>query len=131
MSTHLTASQRALLEAGLVRQQHELEAQIALQLEGGSRPDHARAMLLQDGDDAPARDADREVDLARSDQGIAALRAVNEALARLRSSNYGLCTECGAEIPFQRLQHSPQALRCVACQSALEAQRGPAQRSTI
>ena len=72
MSTHLTAGQRALLETALLRGQHALEAQIALQLEGGSRPEHAREMLLQDGDDAPARDADREVDLARS--GVRARR---------------------------------------------------------
>jgi len=131
MSTHLTAGQRAQMEAALLRSQHELEAQIALQLEGGSRPEHAREMLLQDGDDAPARDADREVDLARSDQDIAELRAVNEALLRLRSSNYGLCADCEAGIPFERLQHNPQVLRCVACQSALEARSGAAHRATI
>ena len=131
MSTHLTAGQRAQMEAALLRSQHELEAQIALQLEGGSRPEHAREMLLQDGDDAPARDADREVDLARSDQDIAELRAVNEALLRLRSSNYGLCADCEAGIPFERLQHNPQVLRCVACQSALEARGGAAHRATI
>jgi DnaK suppressor protein len=131
MSTHLTARQRARLRAALTRRQHELEQQIAQQLGGGSRSDHARELLLQDGDDAPARDADREVDLARSDQDIGELRAANEALARLRGADYGLCGDCGAEIPFERLQHNPQALRCVACQSAFEARRGQMPRTTI
>ncbi len=131
MRTHLTAHQRAQLEAALARQQRELELQIAQQLGGDSRSDHAREVLLQDGDDAPARDADREVDLARSDQDIGELRAVNAALARLRGSEYGLCGDCGAEIPFERLQHSPQALRCVACQSAFESRRSPTPRATI
>ena len=131
MSTHLTAGQRTLMEAALKQRQRELEAQIAQQLGGSSRPEHAREVLLQDGDDATARDADREVDLARSDQDIGELRAVNEALARLHGSGYGLCSDCEAEIPFDRLQHNPQALRCVACQSAFESRRGPAQRATI
>jgi DnaK suppressor protein len=131
MSTHLTAAQRALLEAALSRRKHELEQQIAQQLGGDSRSDHAREVLLQDGDDAPARDADREVDLARSDQDIGELRAVNAALGRLRGSGYGLCVDCGADIPFERLHHSPQALRCVACQSAVESRGGKAPRATI
>ena len=131
MSTHLTAGQRALMEAALVQRQRELEAQITQQLDGSSRSEHAREVLLQDGDDAPARDADREVDLARSDQDIGELRAVNAALARLHGSGYGLCSDCEAEIPFDRLQRSPQAQRCVACQSAFESRSGPAQRATI
>ncbi len=131
MSTHLTAGQRALMEVALLRRQHELEEQIAQQLGGGSRPEHAREVLLQDGDDAPARDADREVDLARSDHDIGELREVNEALARLRAFSYGLCADCDAEIPFDRLQHNPQSARCVACQSAFEARGGPAHRATL
>jgi len=131
MTTHLTAGQRALMQAALLERQRELEAQIAQQLGGGSRPEHARDVLLQDGDDAPARDADREVDLARSDQDIDELRAVNDALTRLGKSDYGLCGDCGAGIPYERLQHNPQALRCVACQSAFEARRNPVQRATI
>ena len=131
MSTHLTAEQQAQMQAMLARRQHELEEQIAQQLGGRSRPEHAREVLLQDGDDATARDADREVDLARSDQDIGELRAVNEALTRLHTDKYGLCSDCEAEIPFDRLQHNPQSLRCVACQSAYESQRGQARRATI
>jgi DnaK suppressor protein len=131
MGTHLTAGQRTLMEAALKQRRRELEAQIAQQLGGGSRPEHAREVLLQDGDDATARDADREVDLARSDQDMGELRAVNEALVRLHGSGYGLCSDCEAEIPFDRLRNSPQALRCLTCQSAFEARRGPAQRATI
>lgn len=131
MSSHLTAGQRALMGAALAQRQQELEAQIAQQLGGASRPEHAREMLLQDGDDAPARDADREVDLARSDQGIGELRAVNEALARLRDGHYGVCIDCEAEIAFDRLRHSPATLRCLACQTARESRHGTRPRATI
>lgn len=131
MSNNLTAGQRALMEAALVRRKHELESQLEQQLGGRSRSEHARELLQQDGDDAPARDADREVDLARSDQEMDELRAVNEALKRLGGSQYGLCSSCGAGIPFDRLQHNPQALRCVGCQQAFETQHHSGHRNTI
>jgi DnaK suppressor protein len=131
MSTHLTPGQRALMESALLSRRQQLDRQIADHLQGASRPDHAREVLLQDGDDAPARDADREVDLARSDRDMAELAAVSEALARLHTPKYGLCNACGAEIPFDRLQHQPHALRCVACQSGLESRHGSPHPATI
>ncbi len=129
MSTHLTAGQRALLESDLRARRRELEKQIAQQLDGRSRPEHAREVLLQDGDDAPARDADREVDLARSDQELSDMRALNEALARLETPHYGRCVDCDADIPFDRLRLAPQVLRCVACQTAQEAGTSHSQRT--
>jgi DnaK suppressor protein len=131
MSTHLTLAQRALLTSELEQRQVDLDRQIAAELGGSTRVEHAREVLLQDGDDAPARDADREVDLARSDQDMNELRAVKEALLRLQGGKYGLCADCGEEIPFARLQHSPEATRCVACQTAFESLRGSAHRASI
>jgi DnaK suppressor protein len=80
MSNHLTPGQLALMESALLQRQRELERQISQELGGESRPEHAHDVLLQDGDDAPARDADREIDLARSDHDINELRSVNAAL---------------------------------------------------
>lgn len=130
MTSHLTTGQRALMEAALVTRQQQIETQIAQHLGGASRADHAREVLLQDGDEV-AHDADREVDLARSDRDTAELRAVNDALARLKSGDYGRCIDCDAAIPFDRLHHNPQAARCVGCQAAVEAQSGPAHRPTL
>lgn len=129
--TALTAGQRAQLEAALRQHQRQLDDRLAAHHGGLTRAEHAREVLLQDGDDAPARDADREVDLARSDQDMNELRAVKEALLRLQGGKYGLCADCGEEIPFARLQHSPEATRCVACQTAFESSRGPAHRPSI
>jgi DnaK suppressor protein len=131
MNTHLTLAQRALLTAELEQRQQDLERQIAGEFGGASRVEHAREVLLQDGDDAPARDADREVDLARSDQDLDELRAVKDALVRMQGSTYGLCADCGAEVPYARLQHTPEVLRCIACQTALEARLGIVHRASI
>jgi DnaK suppressor protein len=72
------------------------------------------------------------VDLARTDQEATELRAVADALARLAAGSYGACCDCENPIPFDRLQHHPEVLRCVPCQTRHEAINGQgAQRATI
>ncbi|WIT13050.1 TraR/DksA C4-type zinc finger protein [Paucibacter sediminis] len=124
MTQDLTPGQHAQLEMLLVQRQQELERSLHGQLGEQSRAEHARELLLQDGDDEPARDADREVDLARSDRHLDELRQVNEALQRLRGQGYGLCSDCGEAIAFDRLQRQPEALRCLDCQRRLERAQG-------
>lgn len=120
MSAHLTHGQRALLKATLELRKSELDQRLALHQRGQSRAEHAHEMLQQDGDDAPQRDSDREVELALSDQELNELGAVSRALKRLDDPHYGLCSDCGTEIPFDRLKIEPQALRCVGCESRHE-----------
>lgn len=117
----ITAGQREQLEARLVQRRSELDTQLAGLLAGESRSDHAREVLQQDSDDLRHRSEDREVDMARSDQDLRELGAVSEALRRIQTDSYGLCTDCEAPIPFERLKVEPGALRCVACESAREA----------
>jgi DnaK suppressor protein len=126
MSTHLTAGQRALLEAALRLRQSELDGRLAAQQQGLSRAEHAREVLQQDGDDAPQRDSDREVELALTDQELAELGEVSRALQRLHGERFGLCVDCGDAIVFDRLKLEPQALRCVACASRHERPTHPA-----
>jgi DnaK suppressor protein len=47
-------------------------------------------------------------------------RQMERALERLREGRYGACEDCGATIPAQRLQLSPEATRCVVCQRRAE-----------
>lgn len=117
----ITPAQRAQLEAGLAQRRSQLDTQLAGLLAGESRADHAREVLQQDSDDLRHRNEDREVDMARSDQDMRELGAVSEALRRIQTDDYGLCADCEATIPFDRLQIEPWALRCVACESAREA----------
>jgi DnaK suppressor protein len=115
MSNHLTAGQRAALQARLELRRNELDRRIAQRQEGLSRAEHASEVLKQDADDAPQRDADREIDLALTDQDMAELGAVSRALRRVHDADFGLCIDCGSPIPFDRLQVEPQTLRCVDC----------------
>src|SRR5688572_15975716 len=43
------------------------------------------------------------------------LRGINTALDRIKSSQYGICVSCSAEIPVTRLEIKPEAVRCVKC----------------
>lgn len=120
MTAHLTAGQKALLEAALVQRQHQLDQRLAEHTQGQTRAEHAREVLLQDGDDAPQRESEREMDLALTDRETQELGAVSEALRRLRGDGFGVCSDCAADIPFDRLKVEPWAMRCVACESARE-----------
>ena len=123
MNNTLSPAQKTLLASTLTQRRQALQQQLAEHQHGASRVEHARELLLQDADDARQRDADREVDLARSDQGAAELAQIEQALQRLPQPGFGLCSDCGEAIAFARLQLEPWARRCVACETAAE---GPA-----
>lgn len=120
MSTHLTAGQRALLEAALVQRQHQLDRRLAEHNEGLTRAEHARDVLQQDVREVAQREEEREVDMALSDMEQRELGEVSAALRRLQTDAFGRCADCDAEIPFDRLKVEPWALRCVACETRLE-----------
>ena len=120
----LTPGQLALLRTELQARRRELAQALALHQGSTSRVAHAREVLLQDADDAPQRDAEREVDQAITEHDIAELAAMDDALARMDKPGYGRCIACGDDIPFDRLKAAPQALRCVACEGALESAEG-------
>jgi DnaK suppressor protein len=120
---HLTGGQRAWLEAELQQRQQQLGRRLKDHHGGLTRAEHAREVLEQDGDDAPQREGEREIDMALSDLESAELMLVGNALTRLRAGEaggYGVCMACGIEIPFDRLKAEPWAPRCVPCQSQLE-----------
>jgi DnaK suppressor protein len=72
-----------------------------------------------DGDlaDISSRDLMQAATLTRHQ---AQLRAVEEALLRIEDGVYGICEDCGEEIPIDRLNAMPFALRCVDCQERYE-----------
>ena len=129
MSPQLSPAQKQQFGDDLQARRNTLNGQRDAYLDGSSRAEHARAVLLQDGDDATQRDAEREVDFARTDRDAVALAEIDQALRRLASGHYGLCTACGDEIALARLQLAPQAARCVACEALRE--RGAPKPATL
>jgi DnaK suppressor protein len=66
---------------------------------------------------------DDEVTAAVVDRRARQLEEVNRALEDIDAGRYGVCRECGNEIPPARLKVMPFATRCVACQASLETAR--------
>jgi phage/conjugal plasmid C-4 type zinc finger TraR family protein len=50
------------------------------------------------------------------------LIAIERALAKMATGNFGFCEECGEEIPPKRLSVLPEARLCAGCQAYEERQ---------
>lgn len=92
------------------------------------RPDVSRelvdAALANDPTDEPEEgtiDELRVLDSLLGDRELHLAHALEEALRRLDSEEYGRCIDCGSEIPFARLRAVPWTLRCEEDEAAEEA----------
>ena len=72
----------------------------------------------------PQDSADAGSTLSEADRTDAILHSARSqrdevlaALARIEDNTYGLCVDCGREIPEGRLDARPDAARCVDCQA--------------
>ena len=120
MTTHLTVGQHAWLEAELQQRQRALRRQLDDHLHGQTRAERAAERLAQDGDDAPQRAPELAMAAALTEREQRELDAVDAALKRLSGGDYGTCSDCSADIPFDRLKVEPWATRCVPCASRHE-----------
>ena len=98
-----------------------------LQTEAAER-DVVETAEVSDRKDSAMHQQFAQVRDAEERRDIDELVCVEAALHRLDSGTYGDCMECGDAIALQRLLVQPAALRCAACQSALEHTRA-AQRA--
>ena len=60
---------------------------------------------------------ERERDLALSFQARAAVDEIDAALEKILDGSYGVCEQCGSNIPRERLRAIPFAALCVSCKS--------------
>jgi DnaK suppressor protein len=74
--------------------------------------------------DSPPTDLVRHKNLGRLAVLTARLRQIDEALHRIRTGRYGLCTSCGIEISETRLDRDLAAQYCTLCQSEAEIRAG-------
>ena len=78
--------------------------------------------LSTQGDEGDTAASDEHFEMTASMAELAGTRvaAIESALRRLRDGNYGICEECGEDIPLERLQALPAAVLCVDCQRERE-----------
>jgi RNA polymerase-binding protein DksA len=73
-----------------------------------------------DSGDVSLADAVADLNILRADRQIHDLRDIEGAFARMKAGDFGICADCGADIPAQRLLAYPTAKRCMACQQRHE-----------
>jgi DnaK suppressor protein len=66
---------------------------------------------------------ERERDLALSASASAAVEEIDRAIEKMHDGTYGVCEQCYATIPKERLRALPYAALCVQCKSAGFARR--------
>ncbi len=64
--------------------------------------------------------ADRDLAVRNVDRMYGVLRSVEGALREIRDGTFGVCAQCGKEIPLRRLEAVPWSPYCVACQERAE-----------
>lgn len=62
----------------------------------------------------------REIDYTLGENSETVLAEIDSALARIEAGTYGICTNCGEEIPVERLEAYPWASLCIACKRRSE-----------
>jgi DnaK suppressor protein len=82
-------------------------------------------------DDDAIADVLAEMDLATLAAELNELRDIQLARRRIADGSYGICVQCGSDIPAARLEASPTALRCISCQAGIEAAAGKLRNNSI
>jgi DnaK suppressor protein len=120
--SHLTKKDRLAIRAALEEQRAKLLHGLKAALEESGQTQYAAVLGKTSGDSADEALAVTLGDLsaARMDHEVRAIQAMENAAGRLDSPDFGVCEDCGANIPAARLIASPTATRCVACQERHE-----------
>ncbi|WP_369751060.1 TraR/DksA C4-type zinc finger protein [Paenisporosarcina sp. TG20] len=117
MSRLLTDKQNSVLKKLLLEQKVHLEGRHADNplLEGGSLRDSTGELSTFDNHPADLGTElyEREKDMAIGVHEAAELEKVNEALEAMKKGAYGICDECGEDIPYERLEALPYTTRCI------------------
>jgi RNA polymerase-binding protein DksA len=62
----------------------------------------------------------REIDYTLGDNAEQVLSEIDAALSRIDDRTYGICFNCGNEIPRERLEANPWASLCIDCKRRSE-----------
>ncbi len=84
------------------------------QLDDGASTDRVDAALME---------STLAADDAVVNQDVEDVRDIHAARDRLSAGSYGICTDCGETIAYERLLAYPTAKRCIRCQRVHEQAR--------
>ncbi|MGC8703227.1 MAG: TraR/DksA family transcriptional regulator [Thiomonas sp.] len=117
----LTPDQREALRAKLQQRRTQMVADLR---DESISEDGTLAVRSHRGetDDEAVVEAMDAVEIASTARDATELAAIDSALRRLDTPDFGVCIDCGADIEPARLMAEPTVLRCTACQQRYEHQ---------
>ncbi len=111
-SKKLDKFKKALLDKRM-----DLQAELNRRVGEEFRADRSDAMdSVDQADSSYASD----YNLTLREKIIQQIREVDEALERFSQGTYGICDNCGEDIPEARLKVRPNARYCAVCKEAME-----------
>jgi len=118
---YLTIEQRESLQRQLGDRAAALRAEITAALHRSGGPEAiGLANHLDEIDDEAVANLESSIEVAEIERDLRELRRTEGALERLHTPEYGVCADCGADIPYSRLNAEPSATRCISCQTKAE-----------
>jgi DnaK suppressor protein len=118
---HLNQQQIESLEKQIAARRRELAAEIRAALEQSEEQRYKDlAGIVADVGDASLANMLIDLDTAIIERHVHELRDLEAARERIAGDSFGICVDCGAEIPYARLEALVTAQRCVRCQDRRE-----------
>jgi RNA polymerase-binding transcription factor DksA len=114
-----------LLEQALQRRRKELLKEVQ-EVTGRDQDEPFRTLAgeVSDSGDESVASSLIDTDHAAVGRDLGEIRAIDAALKRIGSGEYGRCIACGEQIARKRLLASPSAARCFPCQDHFEKTHG-------
>ena len=115
---HLTQEQVEEIRRTLLQQREKLLESAREQIRDPSN------VAFEGGDEIDRADLEEERYLTFRIKGREArlIHKIDYALMKIESGTYGVCENCGAEIPFERLRARPVTTMCFECKELEEEQ---------
>ncbi len=121
MTRNLQNKQVESLQAAMRARQVQLREEIRQALIKSDSEHYLQiADSVRELEDESFADLIVDVGLAEIDRDLDELRAIDAALLRVADGSYGVCEACDKPIDVKRLNLTPQALRCIDCQTIFE-----------
>ncbi len=113
---HLTDEQIRDLRETLIRMRERLIESASEQIRDPSN------VTFEGGDEIDRADLEGERFLTFRIKGREArlIHKIDYALMKMEAGTYGVCENCGAEIPFERLKARPVTTMCIECKELEE-----------
>ncbi|MBI3600634.1 MAG: TraR/DksA family transcriptional regulator [Nitrospinae bacterium] len=99
----------------------KIRSELAGEVEKNRQYSHEDSGEVPDINDDAARTYSRSLILQLGEREREQLKEVDESLEMIESGEYGLCVECGEDIPEKRLELIPYAKLCITCKEKVEA----------